>query len=217
MTSSYNVVLLVDAADSALKERMKLLSLRLLNFLTCRVGLGQVRWSYRFLNSSGGRCRPPRCSDLRELGPRSWDEFEEELEACWERGRSGRGSTTATCRASLTHTALLETLSDFQWDRPDISSPTKPALVRGRRGRLIAVDEPLKAEPQAGCYNAVFLLSPAPHSRDQLRLFTGSAGEEPGLQPLMDRLLPRGLQDIARGKRVTLYWMDASHWAQVRE
>ncbi|XP_077328241.1 treslin [Lithobates pipiens] len=214
MTSSYNVVLLVDAADSALKERMKLLSLRLLNYLTCRVGLGQVRWSYRFLNSSGGRCRPPRCSDLRELGPRSWDEFEEELEACWERGRSGRGSATATCRASLTHTALLETLSDFQWDRPDISSPTKPALVRGRRGRLIAVDEPMKAEPQAGCHNAVFLLSPAPHSRDQLRLFTGSAGEEPGLQPLMERLLPRGLQDIARGKRVTLYWMDASHWAQ---
>ncbi|KAM5170391.1 treslin [Mantella aurantiaca] len=215
MTSSYNVVLLVDAADTALKDRIKLLSLRLLNYLTCRVGLGQVRWSYRFLNSSGGRCRLPRRSDLRELGPRSWDEFEEELEACWEGGRSMRASSNASSRAALTHTALLETLSDFQWDRPDITSPAKPAVVRGRRGRLIAVDEPLKAEPQAGCKNAVFLLSPCPHTRAQLRLFTAASGDDIGLQQLMDKLLPKGLQNIASSKRVTLYWLDSSDWAQI--
>ncbi|XP_056427899.1 treslin [Hyla sarda] len=215
MASSHNVVLLVDAADSALKDRIKLVSLRLLNFLTCRAGLGQVRWSYRFLNSVGGRCRPPRRSDLRELGPRSWDEFEEELEACWERSRHSRSS-----RAALTHTALMETLSDFQWDRPDITSPAKPAVLRGRRrGRLIAAEEPLKAAAEAlsgsGCKNAVFLLSPCPHSRAQLGDFTGE--EEAGLQQVMDRLLSRGLQNLISNKRVTLYWLDTSDWAQVWE
>ncbi|KAM9313269.1 treslin [Gastrophryne carolinensis] len=213
--SSYNVVLLVDAVEPALKERVKLLSLRLLNYLTCRAGLGQVRWSYRFLNSAGGRCRAPRRSDLRELGPRGWDEYEEELEASWERaprGSNGGGGS----RAALTHTALLETLSDFQWDRPDITSPAKPAVLRGRRGRLIAVDQPLKAEAPGGGKNAVFLLSPCPHSRQQLRSFTGTPeGQEPGLQQLMERLLPRGLHGILTSKRVTLYWLDTSAWAQV--
>ncbi|XP_069840813.1 treslin isoform X2 [Dendropsophus ebraccatus] len=219
MASSHNVVLLVDAADSALKERIKLLSLRLLNFLTCRAGLGQVRWSYRFLNSVGGRCRPPRRSDLRELGPRSWDEFEEELEACWERARHSRSSSTQSCRAALTHTALMETLSDFQWDRPDITSPAKPAVLRGRRGgRLIAADDALKTDSPSetvaasGCRNAVFLLSPCPHSRQQLGDFTGDGA---GLQQVMERLLSRGLHNLISSKRVTLYWLDTADWAQV--
>ncbi|XP_068131298.1 treslin isoform X2 [Hyperolius riggenbachi] len=211
MTSSYNVVLLVDAADLALKERIKLLSLRLLNFLTCRVGLGHVRWSYRFLNSAGGRCRLARRSDLRELRPRGWDEYEEELEACWERGLSRRASNPGSCRAALTHTALLETLADFQWDRPDITSPTKPAVRRGRRGALIAVDEPQKS--LAGSKNAVFLLSPCPHSRAQLRDFT--AGDDMTVQQVMDKLLPRGLQNLLHSKSVTLYWVDTSLWSQV--
>ncbi|KAG8575268.1 hypothetical protein GDO81_009497 [Engystomops pustulosus] len=221
MASSHNVVLLVDAADAAVKERVKLLSLRVLNFLTCRAGLGRVRWSYRFLNSLGGRCRPPRRSDLRELGPRSWDEFEEELEACWERARSSRGSSTS-CRAALTHTALMDTLSDFQWDRPDITSPAKPAAPRGRRaGRLIPAEETLKAaadspsEVAASPRNAVFILAPCPHSRPQLSHFTGGSGGEAGLQLLIDKLLSRALHNMVTNKRVTLYWMDTSSWAQV--
>ncbi|XP_072255231.1 treslin [Pyxicephalus adspersus] len=96
----------------------------------------------------------------------------------------------------------------------DITSPAKPAVVRGRRGRLIAVDEPLKAEPQASCKNAVFLLSPCPHTRAQLQHFTAST-EDIGLQQLMDKLLPKGLQNIVSSKRVTLYWLDVSDWAQV--
>ncbi|XP_075063871.1 treslin [Mixophyes fleayi] len=222
MASSHNVVLLVDAADLALKERLKLLSLRLLNFLTCRAGLGRVRWSYRFLNSLGGRCSHPRRSDLRELGPRSWDDFEEELEACWERSRSSRCSGTPSSRAALTHTALMETLSDFQWDRPDITSPAKPAVTRGRRGgRLITVDEPLQTDcrpsecpASSGCRNAVFILSPCPHSRAQLGDFA-AAGDDIGLQQVTDKLLPRRLQNIVSNKRVTLYWLDTSDWSQV--
>ncbi|XP_044135409.1 treslin isoform X2 [Bufo gargarizans] len=222
MASSHNVVLLVDAADSSLKSRVKLLSLRLLNFLTCRAGLGQVRWSYRFLNSLGGRCRPPRRSELRELGPRSWDEFEEELEACWERARSSRSSSTQSSRASLTHTALMDTLSDFQWDRPDITSPAKPAVLRARRGgRLMAAEEALKADSASemmaspGCRNAVFILSPCPHSRAQLTDFTAPGEEEAGLQQVTDKLLSRALQNMVSNKRVTLYWLDTCDWAQV--
>ncbi|XP_063781854.1 treslin isoform X2 [Pseudophryne corroboree] len=221
MAASHNAVLLVDAADLALRDRTKLLSLRLLNFLTCRAGPGQVRWSYRFLNSLGGRCRHPRRSDLRELGPRSWDDFEEELEACLERSRSGRCSGLPSSRAALTHAALMETLSDFQWDRPDITSPAKPAAGRGRRGsRLIAVDEPMQAdspsEAPAACgpRNAVFLLSPCPHSRAQLGEFA-AAGADIGLQQLMEKLLPRRLQSIVSNKRVTVYWLDTADWSQV--
>ncbi|KAM8974115.1 treslin [Pelodytes ibericus] len=221
MASSYNVVLLVDTAEPAVKDQVRLVSLRLLNFLTCRAGLGHVRWSYRFLNSQGGRCRAPRRSDLRELGPRSLDEFEEELEVAWDRARNSRACNPPSSRAQLTHGALMETLTDFQWDRPDISSPTKPALLRARRGgRVIARDETLQAESPSenvahwSCKNAVFLLSPCPHSGTQLTEFTASSGET-SLQQVMDKLLSRGLHNVITKKRVTLYWMDTLDWSQV--
>uniref|UniRef100_A0A8C5MI57 TOPBP1 interacting checkpoint and replication regulator n=1 Tax=Leptobrachium leishanense TaxID=445787 RepID=A0A8C5MI57_9ANUR len=221
MAPSHNVVLLVDTADLCAKDRVRLLCLRLLNFLACRTGPGRVRWSYRFLNSLGARCRPPRRSDLREPAHRSWGEFEEELEASWERAGQSRASQPRGSRAALTHTALMETLADLQWDRPDISSPTKAALPRrARRGeRGSAGDEALKAESPSGCpagwacQNAVFLLSPCPHTAAQLGHFTGGGGS--GLQHLMERLLPRSLQSIISDKRVTLHWLDTSDWAQV--
>ncbi|KAM4675928.1 treslin [Discoglossus pictus] len=212
MALSHNAVLLVDTADPALKDRIRLVSLRLLNFLACRAGLGHVRWSYRFLNSTGGRCRPPRRSDLRELGPRGWDEFEEELETFW----GGRSSGAHSSRALLTQTALMDTLSDFQWDRPDITSPAKPVVLRGRRGRAIPVDEPLKADSptESTPRNAVYLLAPCPHTHAQLGAFTSASGDITQ-QQVIDKLLPRSLQQIIRSKRVTLYWMDTSDWAQV--
>ncbi|KAM4035853.1 treslin [Anomaloglossus baeobatrachus] len=213
MAASYNVVLLVDAAEQELKERVTLLSLRLLNFLTCRAGLGRVRWSYRFLNSMGGRCRPPRRSDLRELGPRSWAEYEEELEACWQRARHSRSSGAS--RAALTHTALMDTVSDVQWDRPDITSPAKPGVLRARRGgRLLdePQDSPSEMAAGPGCRNAVFVLSPCPHSREQLSHFTGG---DTGRQDVTDKLLSRGLHHIVTQRRLTLYWLDTADWAQV--
>ncbi|XP_073424802.1 treslin isoform X2 [Dendrobates tinctorius] len=217
MAESYNVVLLVDAADLGLKERVNLLSLRLLNFLTCRAGLGQVRWSYRFLNSLGGRCRPPRRSDLRELASRSWAEYQEELEACWQRARHSSSSSSGAPPAALTHTALMETLSDFQWDRPDITSPAKPAALRGRRGgRLRAAEEPPVSPSEmaagSGSRSAVVVLSPCPHSREQLSHFTGGDTDR---QHVMEQLLSRGLHRMVTHRRVALYWLDTADWAQM--
>ncbi|KAE8618212.1 hypothetical protein XENTR_v10009316 [Xenopus tropicalis] len=216
MAPSHNVVLLVDTAESSDKSRLRRVSLRLLNFLACRAGLGQVRWSYRFLNSLGARCRPPRRSDLRELGPRGWEEFEDELEACWERARNCRPSGTQSCRAQLLQTALMETLADFQWDRPDITSPAKPAVLRSRRGRIVGVDEPLKSLDNLinpNCRNSIFLLSPCPHSRTELGHFASASGHF-GTQIVMDKLLPKSLQKIVSSKRVSVYWLDSSDWTE---
>ncbi|OCT86818.1 treslin-like isoform X2 [Xenopus laevis] len=217
MSPSHNVVLLVDTAESSDKSRLRRVSLRLLNFLACRAGLGQVRWSYRFLNSLGGRCRPPRRSDLRQLGPRGWEEFEDELESCWERAQNCRSSSTKSSRAQLIQTALMETLADFQWDRPDITSPTKPNLLRSRRGRIVAADEPLKAEPpdisNRNCRNTIFLLSPCPHSRTELGQFAAKSGDFEA-QKVMDKLLPKSLQKIVISKRVRVYWLDCSDWTE---
>ncbi|NP_001165777.1 treslin [Xenopus laevis] len=218
MAPSHNVVLLVDTAESSDKSRLRRVSLRLLNFLACRAGLGQVRWSYRFLNSSGGRCRPPRRSDLRELGPRGWEEFEDELEACWERARNCRPSSTQSSRAQLLQTALMETLADFQWDRPDITSPTKPTLLRSRRGRIVAADEPLKDDSPDNFINphsrnSIFLLSSCPHSGTELGQFAATSGDF-STQKVMDKLLPKSLQKIVSSKRVRVYWLDTSDWTQ---
>uniref|UniRef100_A0A8C6RLH4 Treslin N-terminal domain-containing protein n=1 Tax=Nannospalax galili TaxID=1026970 RepID=A0A8C6RLH4_NANGA len=82
MICCHKVMLLVDTAgDAARHSLMRRAALRLLTYLSCRFGLARVHWTFKFFDSQGARSRPSRVSDFRELGTRSWEDFEEELEA----------------------------------------------------------------------------------------------------------------------------------------
>ncbi|NXB04445.1 TICRR protein, partial [Cnemophilus loriae] len=176
--------------------------LRLLTLLGCRFGLSRLRWAFRFFDSLGGRER-----------------FEEELA---ERlgARAPAALPGPAPRAALTHSGLKETLLDFQWDRPEIASPTKP-LRRSRRTGL-AAREPPEAPPE-GFVNAVFLFSPCPHSRRELRQFVSghdappSPGEPPTAQELAEKLLPKSVQELLAEQKITLFWVDTADWAQLIE
>ncbi|NXO73072.1 TICRR protein, partial [Phainopepla nitens] len=123
-------------------------------------------------------------------------------------------------RAALTHCGLKETLLDFQWDRPEIASPAKPA--RRSRGTGLAAREPPEAPPE-GFVNAVFVFSPCPHSRRELRQFVSgndapsSPGEPPTAQELAEKLLPRSVQELLVEQKITLFWVDTADWAQLLE
>ncbi|NXE18199.1 TICRR protein, partial [Ardeotis kori] len=196
--------------------------LRLLNHLGCRFGLPRLRWAFRFFDSLGGRGGASRGGGFRPPGPRAWARFEEELaERFGTRGPAAVLPGPAP-RAALTHNGLKETLLDFQWDRPEIASPTKP-LRRSRRTGL-AAREPLESQaPPEGFVNAVFLFSPCPHSRRELRQFVwgsdapSSPREPPTAQELAEKLLPKSVQELIADQKITLFWVDTAEWSQLIE
>ncbi|NXJ75076.1 TICRR protein, partial [Trogon melanurus] len=196
--------------------------LRLLNHLSCRFGLTRLRWAFRFFDSLGGRGGASRGGGFRPPGPRAWARFEEELaERFGARGPAAVLPGPAP-RASLTHSGLKETLLDFQWDRPEIASPAKP-LRRSRRTGPAAGEPPEGQAPPEGFVNAVFLFSPCPHSRRELRQFVsgsgapGSPGQPPTAQELAEKLLPRSVQELIADQKITLFWVDTAEWPQLME
>ncbi|NXD19872.1 TICRR protein, partial [Spelaeornis formosus] len=192
--------------------------LRLLTLLGCRFGLSRLRWAFRFFDSLGGRGGASRGGGFRPPGPRAWERFEEELaERLGARGPAALPGPVP--RAALTHSGLKETLLDFQWDRPEIASPAKPPRRSRRTGP--AAREPPEAPPE-GFVNAVFLFSPCPHSRRELRQFVSgndapSPGEPPTAQELAEKLLPKSVQELLVEQKITLFWVDTADRAELIE
>uniref|UniRef100_A0A8D0EKH7 TOPBP1 interacting checkpoint and replication regulator n=1 Tax=Strix occidentalis caurina TaxID=311401 RepID=A0A8D0EKH7_STROC len=222
MACSHSVVFLLDTASPGRRARLQRGALRLLNHLGCRFGLSRLRWAFRFFDSLGGRGGASRGGGFRPPGPRAWARFEEELaERFGVRGPAAVLPGPAP-RASLTHNGLKETLLDFQWDRPEIASPAKP-LRRSRRTGLAAGEPPESQAPPEGFVNAVFLFSPCPHSRRELRQFVSgsdalsSTREPPTAQELAEKLLPKSVQELIANQKITLFWVDTAEWSQLIE
>ncbi|XP_008068821.1 treslin [Carlito syrichta] len=221
MACCYKVMLLLDTAGGAARHsRVRRAALRLLTYLSCRFGLARVHWAFKFFDSLGTRSRPSRVSDFRELGTRSWEDFEEELEARLEDRAHLPGPAP---RATHTHSALMETLLDYQWDRPEITSPTKPILRSSGRRLLDVESEAREAETAlGGLVNAVFLLAPCPHSqRELLQFMSGCEAQTQGLPPtpkqVMEKLLPKRVREVLIARKITLYWVDTTEWSKLWE
>ncbi|XP_075753196.1 treslin isoform X2 [Pelodiscus sinensis] len=223
MTSSHNVVFLLDLAGSLPKSPLQRGCLRILNYLGCRFGLAKVRWGFKFFDSLGARRRASRVGDFCELGPRSWEDFEEELESRFGAQRHKSHLPGPAPRSTLTQNVLKETLLDYQWDRPEITSPTKPFLRSQKSKLIVGPDEPLESHmPSEGFVNAIFLFSPCPHSQRELRQFVSgndvhSCCDLPSLQEMAEKLLPKRVQELIVGQKITLYWVDTTDWAKVLE
>uniref|UniRef100_A0A2K5NPC6 TOPBP1 interacting checkpoint and replication regulator n=1 Tax=Cercocebus atys TaxID=9531 RepID=A0A2K5NPC6_CERAT len=221
MACCHKVMLLLDTAGGAARHsRVRRAALRLLTYLSCRFGLARVHWAFKFFDSQGARSRPSRVSDFRELGARSWEDFEEELEARLEDRAHLPGPAP---RATHTHGALMETLLDYQWDRPEITSPTKP-ILRSSGRRLLDVESEAKEAEAAlgGLVNAVFLLAPCPHSqRELLQFVSGCEAQAQRLPPtpkqVMEKLLPKRVQEVMVARKITFYWVDTTEWSKMWE
>ncbi|XP_039215100.1 treslin isoform X2 [Crotalus tigris] len=220
MTCSHNVVFLLDTADSTEKAHLHLGTLRILNFLACKFGLAKVRWDFKFFDSMGIRGRASRVGSFRELGSRSWEDFEEELEARFGKQLCTPCSPGPTPRSTVTRNILKETLLDYQWDRPEIVSPAKPVLRSQKNKLTVTADNPPVQSTHAGFANAIFILSPCPHSRRELWQFISGnyapfLEELPPLHDLAEQFLPKGIQDMIAHHKVTLYWMDTAEWSKL--
>ncbi|XP_028815058.1 treslin [Denticeps clupeoides] len=205
-----NVVFLVDvdrpAAEPGDARRWVL---RVLLHLAGKHGAEKLRWGYKFFNSRTARSASliSKGSDLKELRDKTFQDFEAEFNAKLDpnnRTGCGRQRLKSTPAVSVQN-AAKEALLDFQWDRPDITSPTKPTLrsrLPSRAGRsAVSHDDGLLSVGR----NALFVLSQCPRSKAEMEDFLAlSEGALP------EHFLPKGLQEMLVQRRVVLHWVDTS-------
>lgn len=200
-----------ESGDHQLRKQVvKRGILHILLHFGCKFGFDQVRWGYRLFRSTGGRSSRllSRGSDLRELRHKNFEDFEIELDAKLEvREKSANHHGD---RAASVQTAVKETLLDFQWDRPDITSPTKPR--RSCRGQTGGSRE---EEPWTEGRNAMFVVSDCPWSRSQMSNYLCLGNQEIPVD-VTDYLLSRRLWDMLVQRKMVLHWVDSTPDLQVR-
>uniref|UniRef100_H3BCK8 TOPBP1 interacting checkpoint and replication regulator n=1 Tax=Latimeria chalumnae TaxID=7897 RepID=H3BCK8_LATCH len=234
--ASQNLVFLIDSAygsqsaGAAAPNLVRLGSLKLLNYFGCKYGFEKVRWGFKFFDSLQAKSKLSRASDFRELKEKHLEEFERELgRRCQQAGEKRLQDVgSLPCRAVVIQNALKETLLDYQWDRPDITSPTKATLRTSRRRPVLhgigeASSSLMEDDLASRNQNVLFLFHPCPHSRSELERFgsVGSPGFDDGelfcSQQLLEKLLPPKVQDLLLQQKIVLHWVDTAEYAKLLE
>lgn len=220
--AAHNVVFAVDvdcrAEELSLPRDVYLSSLKqwilkVLLSLGSKYGFGNVRWGYKFFHSRTVKSASliTRGTDFKELQEKAFSEFEGEFaqKVGVSQQSSDEQHRLRPSPAICVQNTLKEILLDFQWDRPDITSPTKLSL-RPRRSTRNTTNIPL-ADDEISYQgkNIVFLVSECPYSRrdvvEYLQLRSSNIGSPRDLPEL---ILPKGLMDMLIHRKVALHWVD---------
>ncbi|TSK13370.1 Treslin [Bagarius yarrelli] len=222
--AAHNVVFAVDVDYRTEKlnlsrdlyvNNLKQWILKVLLSLGSKYGFENVRWGYKFFHSrtvkSAGLIT--RATDFKELQEKAFNEFETEFvhKVDVNRISSDEKPRLRASPAICVQNTLKEIVLDFQWDRPDITSPTKLSL-RPRRSTRNTTNIPL-ADDDISCQgkNIVFVVSECPYSRSQLLEFLQLHSKNVESQrDLPELVLPKGLIDMLIHRKVFLHWADCS-------
>ncbi|KAF7223962.1 treslin isoform X2 [Nothobranchius furzeri] len=210
-----------DESDSRLEVRNHFVKRGILYILLhfgYKYGFEKVRWGYKFFQSkaAGTASVISRVSDFKELRDKTFEDFEQEFEAKFD-GKDKMCSFLQMKQSNKSvsvQNALKETLLDFQWDRPDITSPTKLFL---RPRKSTRVGEPSLAQEydsSSSGRNLVLVVSRCPRSRIQLMNYLFSKQDDFPTD-VTECVISKSLNDMLVQRRVVLHWIDSGSHSQV--
>ncbi|XP_067292902.1 treslin isoform X2 [Pseudorasbora parva] len=224
--ASQNIVFAIDvdyrpeetnSTTSAYQNHLKHWILRVLLSLGHRYGLEKVRWGYKFFSSRTVKSATliTRGTDFKELQEKAFSDFEEELLVKFSvEGKSPRSRERShklkPSPASCVQNALKEILLDFQWDRPDLTSPTKVTL-RPRRSSRSGRNIPLHDYDMLSLdRNVLFVVSECPRSKAELEDYLSiRSNDGRHHRDINEQVLPKGLIDMLMQRKVVLHWADS--------
>uniref|UniRef100_A0A3Q1EPG1 Treslin N-terminal domain-containing protein n=1 Tax=Acanthochromis polyacanthus TaxID=80966 RepID=A0A3Q1EPG1_9TELE len=223
----HNLVFVIDVdcgdhgSDSQLDVRNHFVKRGILHILLhfgYKFGFEKVRWGYTFFESKTGRNASlvSKVSDFKELRHKTFEDFEQEFEAKFDvkdkRCSFQQKQQSSPC-ASVQN-ALKETLLDFQWDRPDITSPTKLSLRPRKAGRAGRPSVSHEDDISSNGRNVVFVVSQCPLSKTQLVDYL-SFGDNVLPADVTGYIISKGLCDMLLQRQVVLHWIDSRSHIQV--
>ncbi|XP_043083123.1 treslin isoform X2 [Puntigrus tetrazona] len=222
--ASQNVVFAIDVDyrpeetnSTTHQNHLKQWILRVLLSLGHKHGLEKVRWGYKFFQSRTVKSAAllTRGSDFKELQEKVFSDFEEELLGKFSvEGKSPKSREKSNklkpSPASCVQNALKEILLDFQWDRPDLTSPTKVTL-RPRRSSRSGRNVPLENYDVLSVdRNVLFVVSECPRSKAELEDYLSIRRDGGRLhRDIHEQVLPKGLIDMLTQRKVVLHWADS--------
>ncbi|KAL1247593.1 hypothetical protein QQF64_022969 [Cirrhinus molitorella] len=205
-----------NSTTSDYQNHLKNWVLRVLLSLGHKYGLEKVRWGYKFFHSRTVKSATliTRGSDFKELQEKVFSDFEEELHVKFGvEGKSPKSREKSnklkSSPASCVQNALKEILLDFQWDRPDLTSPTKVTL-RPRRSSRSGRNIPLPDYDMLSVdKNVLFVVSECPRSKAELEDYLSMRRDDSRHhKDIHEQVLPKGLLDMLMQRKVVLHWAD---------
>ena len=188
---------------SSLTNAINLTGFRLLQFLSAKFekkGIDRIskqshtaiKWGYKFFSSRSCATRIEQ-HRFRDFKLKYFEEFENEVQRRLENKPQCLNLAVKKVRPSeCLSKALTEILSDFPWERPDITSP-----IRGRK----------KKKETSIVTNVVVLFARCPKNASELKSFTGK--QVPDSEVFLDSLLPSALfHQFCDVNQLSLYWID---------